>query len=94
MDGAKEFAEFQSSLQAQKAPVPRDEAAAKAQDQDAQLASLLGSVQRQKHLAVCINNELDAQNALVSEMSADTQATERKMKKQQSSLERLLKRFF
>ena len=64
------------------------------QEQDATLNNLLVSVKRQKEIAICINNELDSQTAVITEMSTSIAKTETKLEKQQSSLAKLLKRFF
>lgn len=64
------------------------------QEQDAALNNLLVSVKRQKEIAICINNELDSQTAVIAEMSTSIAKTEAKLEKHQSSLAKLLKRFF
>ena len=64
------------------------------QDQDKEVRSLLVSVQRQKELARCINNELDVQNAMITEMTSNASKTKTTLEKQKTSLERILERFF
>lgn len=98
MDAAdeREFAHFQRTLSANSEsaqPETREPAQSALESQDRQLERLLSSVQRQKEIARCINDELDTQGGLVAELSASTQRTGERLEQRKSSLDKIRKRF-